>query len=258
MRARVLIAAYKGILMAKKIHSGLLGLCVGVVLVGCAAPGSPQLILGNQEGNADAIPNCKNVTSTYRVDNYITDFYLTTWGSAAVEGAIEGYKENEQGLMSALSGLAYREGNEVGVMPKNNRRMSTNKSPITIHPFCRKYNANFIQVTEAVSKVLPFLGNKIILADKRKGQYETDFIFRSHTQSQLQGKSNINTHPPLLLPVWKDKYTILVNSQSPSVTELWILRSVYINRSGMAFNQSISVGHNEAWIMTRVNDILNK
>ena len=75
---------------------------VAVALLGCAAPGTPLIRAGVQDGEGRLLPGCKNVSGKYRVDNYITDFYLTTSSSAVLEGATQGV---EQGYRDALAGM---------------------------------------------------------------------------------------------------------------------------------------------------------
>lgn len=241
--------------MVSQTRIGCLTLAVTIALVGCAAPGSPQM--ANSQAEGEAISNCQNISAGNKVDQYITDSYLTTWGSAGVEGAMEGYKQEETSMMASLvdlvSGGSKPDGHAV---PQNRRGVASNKAPLTATPFCRKYTANFARVSEAVSRVLPQLGNKIILSNKQKGQFETDFMTRSRGQWHLSAEARTKPKSLVTSPIWKDKYTILVSQQSPTVTELWVLRSVYINRSGKAFNQGFSVGHNEAWIMSRVEELL--
>jgi hypothetical protein len=213
--------------------------------------------MANIQADGEDIPNCQNVSASKRVDKYITDYYLTTWGSASVEGATEGYKQEEPNMMASLASLA--SGNNTPsdhAVPKYRHGVTSNKAPLTTTPFCRKYSANFAHVADAVSKVLPQLGNKILLSNKSKGQFETDYMTRSHGQWHLSAEAKRKPKSLVASPIWKDKYTILVSPQSQTVTELWVLRSVYINRSGEAFNQGVSVGHNEAWIMSKVAESL--
>lgn len=241
--------------MVLSIQVNYLILAALIVLAGCSAPGTPKM--ANSQADGEDIPNCQNVSVSNKVDQYITNSYLTTWGSALVEGAAEGYKQEESSLMASLVSLVSGS-NKINdqAVSKNHRGVTSNKAPLTALPFCRKYTANFALVADAVSKALLQLDNKVILSNKQKGQFETDYMTRSRDQWNLTAEAKRKPKSLVTSPIWKDKYTILVSQQSPTVTELWVLRSVYINRSGEAFNQGFSVGHNEAWIMSRVAELL--
>lgn len=57
---------------------------------------------------------------------------------------------------------------------------------------------------------------------------------------------------------WRDSYEIAVMGEAPNRTVVRVLRKLYISRSPEVFSQAISVGHNEAWIMTQIGDKLNE
>ena len=106
-------------------------------------------------------------------------------------------------------------------------------------PFCRGYAAPFQDVTRAVKEVLPLLGNPITASDEQSGYFETDFIGRSHAMAE-----------------WRDRYVMGVDSETPGLTTVRVVRLLYISRLGQRFNQAVSVGHNEAWFMTQIDDKL--
>src|SRR4051812_2620751 len=64
-------------------------LLCALLLSGCAAPGAPTLRTNTADGEGPLIPGCQNVSSTERVEDYITAFYLTTWGSVWAEGTVQ-------------------------------------------------------------------------------------------------------------------------------------------------------------------------
>ena len=197
-------------------------LTCAILIAACSAPGTPKLRTSNLDGQGLLVSGCKNVSKRVRVDQYITDFYLSTWSSAAIEGAMEGFWE----------GL--REGFGIGTNPSPYR---PNSLPFPLEPFCMSFRSPAPAVSRAVARVLPHLGNPVVLSDVANGFFETGFVERSHRAAR-----------------WRDRYMISVE-ESSSQTVVKILRILYISRGG-PFNQAISVGHNEAWFLTQIIDHL--
>ena len=229
-----------------------LATCVAAALLGCAAPGTPMVRTGVQDGEGAVVPGCKNVSSKYRVDNYITDFYLTTSSSAALEGATQGV---EQGYRDALAGMT-REQKEVLSTAEARIAASlpdaTTRTVFVPESFCRKFALSSARVASAVERILPRLGNPITKVNEQRDYFETGFIEREHKAAR-----------------WRDRYTIWLDRQAQDVTVVHVVRFVFISRQDAAavavakksgrmsnpFNQGISVGHNEAWLLTRIDDM---
>jgi hypothetical protein len=74
-----------------KRHAALVA-CI-LFMGGCASPGSPLLRESTAGGEGPLVPDCKNVSSAAKVTEYITNFYLSTYGSAFAEGGNEGFAE---------------------------------------------------------------------------------------------------------------------------------------------------------------------
>lgn len=206
----------------------MLALCSVILINSCGGPGAPLLRANEMDGEGQLIAGCQNVSNKVRVNSYITEFYLTTWGSAVLEGATEG-------AMKGSSSVNQKSGG----MPKRSKRgETTNPEILNLIPFCRRYAVPFPRASKAAATVLPMLGNPIIKSDIPTGDFETGFIERSHRAAR-----------------WRDRYFIIVDQDGPQNAIVRVVRQVYIDRSGGTFNQAISVGHNEAWILTRIGDL---
>lgn len=195
-------------------------------LGGCAAPGAPLLRTTNQDADGPLVPGCKNVSSKAVVDRYITESYLTTWGSAWVEGATQGFFEGIDEI-------------ELKKNPTKRPSEKLNNLPLDSQSFCRTYQHSTLSVSRAVAKVLPLLGNKVAASNIEFGFFRTKDIERQHKAAR-----------------WRDRYDIQVTKFDSHWTSLSIKRVIYISRDGTTFNEAISVGYNEAWIMKKVNEIL--
>ena len=179
-------------------------------------PGAPLLRTSPDDGEGPMIPNCKNVSAAAKVDDYITGSYLTTWGSV--------HKEANSAASIRYFGIDLTgQGNS--------------------NSYCRSYAANANQVFETINNILPLLGNKVLRADKDSGKFKTDFIDRQHGMAR-----------------WKDRYYIFVESINEDETVVRIFREVYISRpykgDWSPYVEAISVGHNEAWILTKIDQLL--
>lgn len=118
-----------------------------------------------------------------------------------------------------------------------------NRYSLKTIPFCRKYSADATAVFSAVVDVFSTLDYPVTKNDKNLGFLETGFVERRHPAAR-----------------WRDRFVIYIdpipNEENHSVVK--IFRTVYIDRSGNTFNEAESVGHNEAWIMTRIADLLEE
>lgn len=220
--------------------------------VGCAAPGTPLMRTSENDGEGQLIQGCNNVSSKARVENYIKDFYLTTWGSSSMEGYMEGLETGLDDARGTKAGLLLRQiadsagGRRVAAArtqasPESFWPEKTNSLPASPKPFCRRYAASQAAASRAIALTIANLEHRPLFQDKRNGVFETEFIERSHRSSR-----------------WRDRYVIFADWDGPNQTIIRIYRIVYIDRSGDVFNQATSVGHNEAWIMTRIEDLLRR
>lgn len=176
--------------------------------------------------------DCRNVSSTQTVDSYITNFYLTTWGSASAEGSAQGFGEGLTG-----QGRAFEAVRQAMLRPQKTQDGLFNELPRSFKPYCRIYDAGRPDVAKAVAEILPSLGNPIITSNQRSGIFATDFIQRQHPAAR-----------------WRDSYVITVTEEGPDRVVVRVLRTVYISRDGTTFNQGIPDGHNEKWILTQIGN----
>ena len=207
---------------------------------GCSGPGAPLLRFTTLDGDGPQIPNCKNVSNKHKVDEYITGFYLSTWGSAFIEGAREGMSEGFEQAMGEVNiakRVAWRAARSklAGQLLEGDDRLL-----FTPAAFCRAYTAPQDSVAQIVSEILLELGNAIRIDDRQAGYFETEFIDRSHQAAR-----------------WRDRYIIGLTNDAPERTVVRVARVLFISRGGGPYGEAISVGHNESWILKRIADKLN-
>lgn len=214
-------------------------ICIAVTVAGCSAPGAPILRSSTADGEGEFIAQCKNVSSRYRVDQYITEFYLSTWGSAFLEGAQQGVSEGfDQAVLSMnaarqrLWGFAR---SAAGSMYRNNDENVL----FSAKAFCRSFPASFDKVVYAVEGILPQLGNAIYIRDRSSGYFETHFAMRRHSGAE-----------------WRDRYVVGIVPESSGRTVVRVARILEISRLRGPYNEATSVGHNEVWFLTRIGDAI--
>lgn len=207
-----------------------------ILAAACAAPGTPKMRTSAADGGGPLIKGCQNVSRAARVEKYQTQFYLSTWASAWLEGANQGFREglaDEGGVGSVI---------EAVLVPPNLIAGKTyNMLPSPPDAYCRSYDAEPRAVSRAVASIMPFLENPVTVSDTARGRFETDFKRRQHKAAE-----------------WVDRYIVKVLSSGPRTTVVYIFRVLYISRDGRTFNQGLSVGHNETWIFTGISDRLRK
>mgnify|MGYP003385614849 CR=1 FL=1 len=232
------------------------------VFVGCAAPGTPLIRTTQHDGEGPLIAECKNVSNKDRIEVFNVHSYLTTWGSALKEGAIEGFREGLQNaedeakitvesiklaekLAVELSDTFSRKErrDQLQSSPEPDWTEEKNELPSKAIPFCRKYPANSSAIFTAAKTVLGTLDHQISKIDEELGFLETEFVERSHPGAR-----------------WRDKYVIYIDANPDELDHsvVKIFRTVYIDRSGNTFNEAESVGHNETYILTRIADLLEE
>lgn len=196
-----------------------------IILAGaCVAPGAPVLRTSADDGQGPLIPDCKNVSSQTRIDDYDTGSYHTTWGSALAEGPGLGTRLSEE-LTGRSGATRGDDGNQYYALPNQPE------------PYCRSYVADYAAVAKAVTQILPNLGNPITSEDEEAGVFTTGFINRAHTAA-----------------AWRDNYTITLQQSTEGRVIVRVFRDVYISRRRGTYNQGISSGHNEAWVLTQIAD----
>lgn len=223
-------------------------------LLGCAAPGTPLMRAGVADGEGPLIEGCKNVSITARVNDYIAGYYLTTWGSAIQEGANQGMRQSlEEDPSLGIAGSMLQELVATLASPRaagklnstssrpEDWREKTNSLSTSPQPFCRRYAAKYDDVSRATAAIVMQMPHKPRVIDQRFGVFETEFVEGQHAAAR-----------------WRDRYVVVVEPEGPDQTVMLVFRIVYIARSDNVFNQGISVGHNETWLMTQVADQLGR
>lgn len=205
-------------------------------LVALAIIGAAMLPTGR--GHAATPPawatGCQPSKPDPRLTTYNTTNYLTTWGSAWTEGAMEGFREgvaSDTVTYTTLKMLLREplvDGDEV-----------FNRLPGKPKPFCRSYIGDKRKVAAIVDKLLPALGNPIELRNAKAGVFKTGLIQREHPAAQ-----------------WKDSYLIVVDEAEPGLVVVRVLRRVYISRTPGVFNEGKSSGRNEGWILNQIGERL--
>jgi hypothetical protein len=200
-------------------------LAIAILAVGIVISGSKSVA-----GESVTVkPDCK-VAPTKTVKQYITAFYMTTWGSAWAEGATQGFSE---GLGRSNVADAIR---RAMLRPQKTAETVFNELPTSLKPHCRVYATDRLAVAKAVASILPSLGNSILVSNVRAGIFKTDVIDREHIAAK-----------------WKDSYIITVTEEAESQVRVRVLRTVYISRDkGVTYNQAVPDGRNERWILTQI------
>jgi len=206
-----------------------------LLLVACTSPGAPDL---RTEGDASdpLIPNCQNVSPTAHVEQFNTTDYLTTWGSAWLEGAAQGFGEG----LSGGGAMADAVHNAVLHPSSGGNAEIFNNLPAFVEPFCRSYDAGVPAVSEAVEQTLQETGYPVQVSNTQTGVFMTGYVNRAQ---------------PMAL--WRDDYVVTVTPAGPR-TEVKVLRSVFISRDGTTYNQGISAGQNETWIFEQIAERLEQ
>lgn len=222
------------------------------VVSGCGSPGPQKIRVSEADGEGQIVKGCTNLATSGKVPKYITESYLTTWGSAWKEGAAAGIREglSDQGpvyerFRNALSGRV-----EVGDVLKDG------VTPVPI--YCRAFSATRGEVAAIIRTLLPQLGNNVSNINVDQGLFRTDLHDRSH----FGPNSAIPNPLGLKGSRWKDRYTITAVETRPYRTEVKILREVFISRWDVMskgwseYHQGSSSGQNEGWILSEIDRAL--
>lgn len=176
--------------------------------------------------------DCKFVPTSKRVETFETGFYNTTWSSAWIEGATEGFGDGLSGE-SRLADFV----RQLVLRPNETSEEIRQSLPWSRPPFCRRYEASPERVARLVSGILPQMGQDVLVSDVKAGVFLTDFGSYEHAAA-----------------AWKDRYLISVDPDGTGGSIVRVLRTVYISRTPGVFNRAASAGRNETWLLTKVSD----
>lgn len=222
------------------------------VISACAAPGAPIIRESGAVGDRPLVPGCQNVSIESRSfalrNEFVTSGYLTTWASATKEGKQEGYREAAEKARASGNPRSQLVIEQIDLLMRtqltNSPASSWQESVNTLLeqplPFCRYFFADAATIFARVEAIFSQLDYPIETSDSQSGRLETKFVERQHLAAR-----------------WRDRYVIHVLKAEANASMLIIYRSVFIDRSGEMFNEGISVGHNEAWIIKQVSSALD-
>ena len=209
---------------------------IGLVafLSACEAPGTPN-IAAVDAPVAASFPGCHFVDPDRPPSAFITDFYLTTYGSAYSEGATAG----------ALSTLPTASGFARPVRlvaPKPFRVGDAQLVPTggRAPPFCMVLPSDPSRARSAANAARVALNRYGYSSSAINGGFQTIWHAGTH--------QNAN---------WLDRYTITVAPADQGQSVAMVTRDIYIERlgpntyvsDGDIFFEATSVGNNEAWIL---------
>lgn len=205
------------------------------ILVGCAAPGAPQIRSSSEDREGELIPDCQNVSQKVAVVRYQTGSYMSTWGSAWREGAQNGVQSGLEIKEGDRSRMRFTKKVSSSVM---GRMLGSDGSDLPFRPFCMHFNASPEMVKKAIAKIMPHLQNPVVRGLEKFGSFETDFYEREHSAAK-----------------WRDRYLVDVR-QMKAGTAVLVYRDLWISRQGYSFVRAESNGGNEAWILQNVRLLL--
>jgi len=212
----------------------IVAMYLAVFLLGCSgSPGSPLIRTGSEDGGGALISDCKNLSNEDKTDDFITGYYLTTWGSATSEGTVAGV---ESGLNDP----------DISLSEEQKKQIIDSLQPSSA-TFCKAFNANPDRLYNIITDILPQLGYNIDLSSKTLGYIRTDYVYRTHD-------TNSNAR-------WKDRYIIRMQEGINGRTVVKVYRDVFISRRDKgewsSYIGANSVGHNEAVILNNIKYTLS-
>lgn len=234
----------------------LLSVCLAALLASCAAPGAPALRNANAVDADLLVPDCQNIAPNVRVTRLRTSSYFTTWGSVYAEIGQQAQTDIPRLVGQEAAGrvrdpvgqrIISRAGNLASEQFQDSdtyqgRRL--NRLPQRPVGFCRAFAADRRRVIQAANAAAVSLGRSLTVADIENGIFETAFKDGEHSAAK-----------------WMDRYRITVEPLSSGLSGVRVRRQVFISREtrgeiGYVYNEGISAGHGEAWVLTRVTDDL--
>lgn len=203
---------------------------------GCSTVSPDSLRTSAADGAGPFMEGCRNVSPDARATSQPWDFYHSTWSSASVEGAVQGTYESleEEGLL---------------IRPVPQGGDVENNTPVPLRPYCLSFRATYQQTTDAVEKILPLLNAPILQTDPRLGIFSTAVVDRRHPNA-------VGKPVGMAWPAWRENYAIRVSPHG-DWTVVLVIRSLQISREEGVFNEAISSGHNEIWILNRIDEALS-
>jgi hypothetical protein len=185
---------------------------ITLMVTACSGPGSPLLRTSVGDGEGPLVQGCQNVSSVARVEEYITNFYLSTWGSAFAEGTMEGFGEGIRD--SAKIGNRFGQGVAGFMGLAGNPSEIVHSLAVPPSSYCRVYAANPSEVLRIVAGILPMLGNDIRISDETNGLFVTELIERQHG-AERSGGNSFRTFKEGAAR-WRDSYEITVTGEAPN------------------------------------------
>ncbi len=211
---------------------------IGLVLIGCAAPGAPKLRTGMEDGQGPLVPDCQNVSSKTRPFEYDTKSYHSTWSSAWLEGTQAGFKEGLDLEGETNERALYKKEFAYALMLQ---LFGIDGRNPPFPPFCMRFDASEVEVRKALDDLMPQLGNSLVRDRENFGLYGTEFIDREHLSAK-----------------WRDRYVITVRETVSNETDVTVFRELLISRQGYPHDRARSSGHNEAWLLQQIADAVAK
>ena len=208
---------------------------IAIVAGGCSTVSHDKLRTSAEDGAGPFLEDCRNVSPDARATSQPWDFYHSTWSSASVEGAAQGTYESleEEGLLNRPAGQS---------------SVVENDTPLPLRPYCLSFRASYQQTAEAVEKILPRLNAPTLQASPQVGLFTTAPVVRRHPSAA--GKP-----VGMAWPAWRENYAIRVLPHG-DWTVVRVTRALQISREDGVFNEAISSGHNEIWILNRIDEAL--
>lgn len=225
--------------MGQKLYSGLINALALAFLVGCVAPGTPRGVQVPAEVSRK-IPGCTFIAQDTPRGEFVSDYYLTTYGSSLAEGASAGANSELQSasdFAAPLRSLATRPFEISG------EQLLPNGS--SAPPLCMTFSRNLQTIREAVAVARGSLS--------RLGYESSSVGAGFRTSWRRGGHSSAN---------WFDRYTVVAVPTGQGQVVVAVRREVYIQRAGFAarfddsslFHEATSVGANEAWVLASIRD----
>ena len=181
-------------------------------VVGCTAGvRTPELRISEDDGKGRFIYGCRNISPDAVVEEYITDFYLSTWRSAWFEGAQEGFQDSSFDVFP----LNYAKREALGNIPEP-------------YVYCRAFDYPFDQVAKAVETTFPRLQIPIATSNAKEGIFETEYAYRHHDFKRFEGGIlNLNLGQPSR---WKVRYQVGVHANPTGGADVLVFRELHISR----------------------------
>lgn len=199
-----------------------------LAVTACAA-GGPEVRTGANDGFGPLLPGCQNLRRDSSERQFIAEFYLSTWGSAWMEGASQSVSEGLNARGGAQGGSRPAAASRPDDPPRGVR---TTTLPVPPKPYCRAVAVPADDLRRAIETLLASVGRPVVTFGAGVNQMETAFAYTSHRAAR-----------------WYDKYTIAVTQVTPETSAVRILRPLFISRDGIVYNQGYSSGANESWLI---------